>query len=62
MGVFTYTEEHTTPIPLARAFKAMILDADKLMPKLVPQAFKSIEVIQGDGGAGSIKQINFAEG
>ncbi|GFZ13954.1 hypothetical protein Acr_24g0001470 [Actinidia rufa] len=50
MGVFTYTEEHTSPIPLARAFKAMILDADKLIPKLVPQAFKSIEVIQGNGG------------
>ncbi|XP_057475842.1 major strawberry allergen Fra a 1.06-like [Actinidia eriantha] len=62
MGVFTYTEEHTSPIPPARAFKAMIVDADKLMPKLVPQAFKSIEIIQGDGGAGSIKQINFAEG
>ena len=39
----------------------MIFDADKLMPKLVPQAFKSMEVIQGDGGPGSIKQIYFAE-
>ncbi|GFZ11441.1 hypothetical protein Acr_22g0008390 [Actinidia rufa] len=61
MGVFTYTEEHTSPIPPARAFKAMIFDVDKLMPKPVPQAFKSIEVIQGDGGARSIKQINFAK-
>ncbi|XP_057471973.1 major strawberry allergen Fra a 1.06-like [Actinidia eriantha] len=61
MGVFTYTEQHTSPIPPARAFKAMIFDVDKLMPKLVPQAFKSIEVIQGDGGARSVKQINFAK-
>ncbi|KAK4388249.1 Major strawberry allergen Fra a 1-B [Sesamum angolense] len=28
----------------------------------MPQAIKSIEIIQGDGSAGSIKQINFAEG
>ncbi|KAL7220763.1 hypothetical protein ACSBR2_013618 [Camellia fascicularis] len=62
MGVVTITEEYALPIPPARAFKALILDGDKLIPKLLPQAFKSIEVIQGDGGAGSIKQINFAEG
>ena len=62
MGVFTCTEEYTSSIPPARAFKAMILGSDKLMPELMPQAFKSIEVIQGDGGVGSTKQINFAEG
>ncbi|KAL0414451.1 UNVERIFIED_CONTAM: Major allergen Pru ar 1 [Sesamum radiatum] len=28
----------------------------------MPQAIKSIDIVQGDGGAGTIKQINFAEG
>ncbi|GMP56999.1 hypothetical protein CsSME_00021261 [Camellia sinensis var. sinensis] len=55
MGVVTITEEYALPIPPARAFKALILDGDNLIPKLLPQAFKSIVVIQGDGGAGSIK-------
>ncbi|XAR48670.1 hypothetical protein NMG60_11031561 [Bertholletia excelsa] len=32
------------------------------MPKIVPQAIKSIEIIQGDGGPGTIKQLNLAEG
>ncbi|KAI8009467.1 Major strawberry allergen Fra a 1.06 [Camellia lanceoleosa] len=62
MGVVTFTDEYASPIPPARAFKALILNGDNLIPKLMPQAFKSIELIQGDGGAGSIKQINFAEG
>lgn len=32
------------------------------MPKLPPQVIKSTEVVQENGGARSIKQINFAEG
>jgi hypothetical protein len=62
MGVITYTDEYTSPIPPARLFKALVIDAHILIPKLLPQAVKSIEIIQGDGGAGSIRQITFAEG
>ncbi|KAM0008434.1 putative Bet v I/Major latex protein [Helianthus debilis subsp. tardiflorus] len=32
------------------------------MPKLLPDAIKSIECSKGGGGAGSIKQINFSRG
>ncbi|MFS7989949.1 putative Bet v I/Major latex protein [Helianthus anomalus] len=39
-----------------------ILDSHTLMPKLLPDAIKSIKFIKGDGGAGSIKRINFARG
>ncbi|KAG6664227.1 hypothetical protein CIPAW_02G078400 [Carya illinoinensis] len=62
MDVITYTDEYTSPITPARLFKALILDAHNLIPKLIPQAIKSIEFTQGDGGAGSIRQITFAEG
>ncbi|XP_061994533.1 major allergen Pru ar 1-like [Rosa rugosa] len=62
MGVTTYTDEYTSPIPPCRLFKALVLEADILVPKLMPEALKSIDTIQGDGRAGSIKQINFAEG
>uniref|UniRef100_A0AB38YAG9 Cora1.08-like protein variant 2 n=1 Tax=Corylus avellana TaxID=13451 RepID=A0AB38YAG9_CORAV len=62
MGVITYTDEYTSPIPPARLFKALVIDAHILIPKLLPQAVKSIEIIQGDGGAGSIRQTTFAEG
>lgn len=43
-------------------FKALILDSSNLIPKLLPQFIKNVELIQGDGGAGSIEQINFTEG
>ncbi|XWS08541.1 hypothetical protein CRYUN_Cryun40dG0011400 [Craigia yunnanensis] len=62
MGVTTYSDEYTSPIPPARLFKALIVDSYNLIPKLMPLAVQSIEITEGDGGAGSIRQINFAEG
>ena len=62
MGVITFTEEYTSPISPTRLFKALVIDDHILIPKLLPQAVKSIEIIQGDGRAGSITQITFAEG
>ncbi|KAK8661791.1 hypothetical protein V6N13_091385 [Hibiscus sabdariffa] len=56
-----YSDEYTSTIPPARLFKALIVDSHNLIPKLMPLSIKSIE-ITGDGGAGSIRQINFAEG
>lgn len=62
MGAFTYEHEVTSSIPPARLFKAFILDGDNLVPKCLPQAVKSVETIQGDGGPGSIKLTTFGEG
>ncbi|CAA2957012.1 major allergen Pru ar 1-like [Olea europaea subsp. europaea] len=62
MGVSTFTDEHSSLVAPSRIFKASIVDSHNLIPKLVPQAIKSVEFIQGNGGTGSIKQINFAEG
>ncbi|KAL5541895.1 hypothetical protein UlMin_009605 [Ulmus minor] len=62
MGVFTYESEFTSTIPPARLFKAFVLDADNLIPKIAPQAIKSAEIIEGNGGPGTIKKITFGEG
>ncbi|XP_057430823.1 major allergen Pru ar 1-like [Lotus japonicus] len=62
MGVYSDTDEYQSPVSPARLFKALAIDAHNLIPKLLPQAVKSIEFIQGDGGAGSIFQVNFIEG
>ncbi|XP_059629598.1 major strawberry allergen Fra a 1.05-like [Cornus florida] len=43
-------------------FKAFVLDSDNLIPKILPQAIKSVEIIQGDGGVGTIKVIFFGYG
>ncbi|GMJ02089.1 MLP-like protein 423 [Hibiscus trionum] len=62
MGVFTYESEIITAIPPGKMFKACILDGDNLIPKVVPQAFKSVKYIQGNGEPGSIKKVTFGEG
>ncbi|PON88202.1 Bet v I type allergen [Trema orientale] len=62
MGVYTYESETVSVIPPARLFKAFVLDADNLIPKLVPQAIKSVETLEGNGGPGSIKKTTFGEG
>ena len=61
MAPITYSSEMTSPIPPARLFKAAILD-DTLLPKILPQAIKSVEILEGDGGAGTIKLSKFGEG
>ncbi|KAK6254436.1 Bet v I/Major latex protein - like 10 [Theobroma cacao] len=58
MGVFTYEMEVATVIPPARMFQAFVLDSDNLIPKILPQAIKSVETLEGDGGAGTVKQAS----
>ena len=62
MGVITHESQGTSVIPPARLFKALILDGDNLIPKVVPQAIKSVEIIEGNGGPGTIRKITFGEG
>ncbi|KAB1213902.1 Major allergen Pru av 1 [Morella rubra] len=62
MGVFTYETESTSVIPSAKLFKAFVLDADNLIPKVAPQAIKTSEIVEGNGGPGTIKKITFCEG
>ncbi|OWM88112.1 hypothetical protein CDL15_Pgr016685 [Punica granatum] len=62
MAVTCFTQEFTTRNAPSRMFKALILDSHNLIPKIAPQGIKSIEFVEGDGGDGSIKQTNFADG
>ncbi|PSR92535.1 Major allergen Pru ar like [Actinidia chinensis var. chinensis] len=62
MGVITYDMEIPSSIPPAKMFKAFVLDGDTLIPKILPQAIKNVEILEGDGGAGTIKHITFGEG
>ncbi|XP_059462181.1 major pollen allergen Cor a 1 isoforms 5, 6, 11 and 16 [Corylus avellana] len=62
MGVFNYEVETTSVIPAARLFKSYVLDGDKLIPKVAPQAITSVENVGGNGGPGTIKNITFGEG
>ncbi|KAJ0034964.1 hypothetical protein Pint_24426 [Pistacia integerrima] len=61
MGVVTGEIEVASVLPPAKMFKASVLDADQLFPKIMSQAIKSAELIEGDGGAGSIRKVNLVE-
>ena len=62
MGAITYDIEIPSSISAAKIFKAVVLDVDTLVPKIMPQAIKNVEILEGDGGAGTIKLIHFGEG
>ncbi|KAF5737019.1 Pathogenesis-related protein 10.5 [Tripterygium wilfordii] len=61
MGVVTYESENVLAIPPAKLFQAYVLDGVNLFPKVIPQ-IKNIEILEGDGGAGTIKKITFGAG
>ncbi|KAL9660291.1 hypothetical protein QQ045_025104 [Rhodiola kirilowii] len=62
MGVITKTHEFSLMVPSSRIFKAMVLDSHNLVPKLMPHLIRSIDILQGDGLVGTIKQTNFVKG
>ncbi|KAK4425397.1 Major allergen Pru ar 1 [Sesamum alatum] len=64
MVAITYDIEIPSSIPAAKMYKAVVLDADALIPnsKIMPQAIKNVEVLEGDGGVGTVKLVHFGEG
>ncbi|KAI3833469.1 hypothetical protein MKX03_027213 [Papaver bracteatum] len=61
MACITFEETLHCPVAAHRMFHAMFLDAHNLMPKIMPHAVKSVDFVSGDGGSGSIQQVNFCE-
>ncbi|ESR32704.1 hypothetical protein CICLE_v10006105mg [Citrus x clementina] len=61
MGVIRVEKEVPSAVAPSRLFKALN-DTHNFLPKIAPQTIKSIDILQGDGGAGTIKLLNFADG
>ncbi|CAM8993149.1 unnamed protein product [Rhodiola kirilowii] len=62
MGVYEDVSVIQSSIPRAKMFKAFVCEAETILPKIVPGAVKSVEVLEGSSGPGTIKLITFAEG
>ncbi|KAI3459573.1 hypothetical protein Pfo_016236 [Paulownia fortunei] len=62
MAITKYTQEIKLRVPAKRMFKALVTESYTMLPKIMPNAVKSIEKLQGDGGSGTIRQTNFADG
>ncbi|XP_020585865.1 major allergen Pru ar 1-like [Phalaenopsis equestris] len=57
----TFTHEGVSNVSIDRLWKAGILDAHNLMPKLLPDVITKVELLEGDGGAGTVKKFVFSE-
>ncbi|KAK3189029.1 hypothetical protein Dsin_028590 [Dipteronia sinensis] len=57
----TIVDEYKSPIAIERLWRAMVVDAHNLMPKILPQIISSIEILEGDGGVGTIKKLTFTD-
>ncbi|XP_073135388.1 major pollen allergen Bet v 1-D/H-like [Henckelia pumila] len=63
MAVVEYPVEIKVQITPKRMFKAIVTDGHHLLPKIIPHIFKSIDVLEGEGGTtGCVRQINFPDG
>ncbi|KOM33467.1 hypothetical protein LR48_Vigan01g302300 [Vigna angularis] len=60
MAVFTFDDQATSPVAPATLYNALTKDADTIIPKAVG-SFQSVEIVEGNGGPGTIKKISFVE-
>ncbi|XP_010024766.2 major pollen allergen Que a 1 [Eucalyptus grandis] len=57
MGVITYSQEFKSAIAPSRMFKALIVDSHNIIPMIVPEGIKSVEFIEGEGGAVASRKL-----
>ncbi|KAI9123015.1 hypothetical protein K1719_005904 [Acacia pycnantha] len=60
MGAFTYQSENASSVARSRLFKAFVLDVNNLLPKIMEGV--KIEILEGNGGAGTLKKTTYSEG
>eukprot|EP00262_Sarcandra_glabra_P013179 TRINITY_DN35_c0_g2_i2.p1 TRINITY_DN35_c0_g2~~TRINITY_DN35_c0_g2_i2.p1 ORF type:complete len:161 (-),score=22.05 TRINITY_DN35_c0_g2_i2:128-610(-) len=61
MVVLSFRDEIVSPVAAARFYKAIVVDATNLFPKIWPHFVLSAAIIEGDGGSGSVKEFHFSE-
>ncbi|EEF43032.1 Major allergen Pru ar, putative [Ricinus communis] len=53
--------EIASSIPPDKLFKALVLDNDNLIQKLMPKAINNVQVLEGDLGPGTIREVIFGQ-
>ncbi|OIW17688.1 hypothetical protein TanjilG_29038 [Lupinus angustifolius] len=61
MGILTIETESTSSVAPAKLYKAFITDFDNIIPKAI-EAIQSVEIIEGNGGPGTIKKLTSVVG
>jgi len=53
------TTEFVSVVDAKRLWNATVKDGHNFLPKVFPEVFASVTLLEGDGGVGTIKQTNF---
>ncbi|WCJ23360.1 Major strawberry allergen Fra a 1-A [Euphorbia peplus] len=62
MGVVTSETVVVAAVPPSRMFQAIAHNFTELITKVMPGAIESVDILEGDGGVGTIRQVNFGQG
>ncbi|XP_073272516.1 major pollen allergen Bet v 1-D/H-like [Primulina huaijiensis] len=63
MTLVEFSHELKVNVSPKRMFKALIIDAHHLLPNIIPHIFKSIDILEGEGGtAGCVRKTSFPDG
>lgn len=62
MVIVTTESDLVSAVAPARLYKAIVLDSSNFFPKALPDFVKSVEIIEGNGGPGTIKKFTLPEG
>ncbi|XP_075512168.1 major pollen allergen Bet v 1-G-like [Primulina tabacum] len=63
MTIVEFSDEIKVRVTPKRMFKALVTDSHNILPKIIPHIFKSIDILEGEGGVtGCVRQINFPDG
>ncbi|KAJ1383304.1 START-like domain superfamily [Sesbania bispinosa] len=61
MGVYTFVDEEISSVAPAKLYKALVKDSDDIIPKVI-DVIQSVEIVEGNGGPGTIKKLTAVEG
>ncbi|KAH0470838.1 hypothetical protein IEQ34_000561 [Dendrobium chrysotoxum] len=57
----SFTDESFWSVEIDRLWRARIIDGYNLLPKLLPDFISNAEIIEGDGGIGTVKKLSFTK-
>eukprot|EP00253_Pinus_taeda_P018500 PITA_18500 len=55
----TTTTERVSQVEAKRFWNATVKESHNFLPEVLPHIFSSVNILEGDGGVGTIKQFNF---
>ena len=61
MGIQKTEVEAPSTVSAEKMYKGFLLDMDTVYPKVLPQLIKSVEILEGDGGVGTVKLVHLGE-